>query len=536
MKIKFIIIAIVAFLYAGCGNQNKQSSHSETEHQHNHEDEPQGNSEGTESEHENNLEDEVSHDGHDHSEVKLQITCYSDQFELFAEADPFVVGSSSNILAHFTNIPDFSPLIEGTIILRILIDGKEVSQTLEAPTRKGIYSFNIVPASTGKGAIIFDIQTNSGIHQLTVPEIEVFDDEHNAIHEAEEAEIHTDGAVTFTKEMSWKLEFATELPKLEPFGQIIKTTAEVKSVSAEEVVVSAKTNGILYFSNNNIVEGSLVNIGQKLFSISGNGLADNNSEIRYARAKNDYETEKINYDRIKKLAAEKIISEKELINAKSAYDNAKIVFDNLNENFNKQGQVIQSPINGFIKELWLQNGQYVEVGQAIASVSQDNKLLLHADVQQKYTPILPSIKSATIRNLYSAKAYELEELNGKVLSVGKSTNPDNFLLPVHLQIRNNGEFISGSFVEVFLKCISNSDAITIPNTSLLEEQGNFFVYVQLTPELFEKREVKTGATDGIKTEIIKGLSSHERIVSKGAVLIKLSQATGALDAHSGHVH
>ena len=66
--------------------------------------------------------------------------------------------------------------------------------------------------------------------------------------------------------------------------------------------------------------------------------------------------------------------------------------------------------------------------------------------------------------------------------------------------------------------------------------GNYFVFVQLTPEFFEKREVKIGKTDGIRTEILSGIQSGERIVAKGAVLVKLSQATGTLDAHSGHVH
>jgi hypothetical protein len=48
--------------------------------------------------------------------------------------------------------------------------------------------------------------------------------------------------------------------------------------------------------------------------------------------------------------------------------------------------------------------------------------------------------------------------------------------------------------------------------------------------------VKIGSTDGLKTEITKGISATERIVSKGAVLVKLAQSSGALDAHSGHVH
>lgn len=66
--------------------------------------------------------------------------------------------------------------------------------------------------------------------------------------------------------------------------------------------------------------------------------------------------------------------------------------------------------------------------------------------------------------------------------------------------------------------------------------GNYFVYVQLTPEFFEKREVKIGDTDGVRTAILSGLNESERVVSKGAILVKLAQSTGALDAHAGHVH
>ena len=62
------------------------------------------------------------------------------------------------------------------------------------------------------------------------------------------------------------------------------------------------------------------------------------------------------------------------------------------------------------------------------------------------------------------------------------------------------------------------------------------MFVQVTPERFEKRLIQTGETDGILTEVTGGLKDSERIVTKGAMLIKLAQATGALDAHSGHVH
>ncbi|HNX84445.1 MAG TPA: HlyD family efflux transporter periplasmic adaptor subunit, partial [Bacteroidales bacterium] len=184
----------------------------------------------------------------------------------------------------------------------------------------------------------------------------------------------------------------------------------------------------------------------------------------------------------------------------------------------------------------VRNGQYVGAGEPLTVISQNKSLLLRAEVQQKYARDLMSITAANIRTIEDNKTYTLEELNGKVLSVGRTTTTDNFLIPFTLQINNAGSLVPGGFVELYLKTVSNSKALTIPVSAVLEEQGNFFVYVQVTPELFEKREIKTGATDGIRTEVISGLVDDERIVLKGAVLIKLAQATGSLDAHSGHVH
>ncbi|MDV7399003.1 hypothetical protein RZS08_46775, partial [Arthrospira platensis SPKY1] len=112
-----------------------------------------------------------------------------------------------------------------------------------------------------------------------------------------------------------------------------------------------------------------------------------------------------------------------------------------------------------------------------------------------------------IRTINDNRSFSLEQLNGKVLSYGKAANSDNYLIPVTLQVENNGSFVSGNFVEIYLKSFSNNLALVIPTTSLLEEQGSFFVWVQVNPELFEKREVLIGGTDGINTEIKKGITA-----------------------------
>ena len=69
-----------------------------------------------------------------------------------------------------------------------------------------------------------------------------------------------------------------------------------------------------------------------------------------------------------------------------------------------------------------------------------------------------------------------------------------------------------------------------------EEMGTYFVFVQLTPELFDKRYVKIGATDALHTTILEGIMPNDRIVTKGAVQLKLQQSSGTVDPHAGHNH
>lgn len=473
---------------------------------------------------------------HEAEDVKIKRTAYSNDFEVFAETDPFSAGNSSEILAHFSHLKNFKPLENGSITATLLVGANKVQQTLDQPTRKGIFKFALKPETEGTGQLLFSVKTDSGQFEIVVPGIHVFADEHDAIHAAGDAGVSETNTVAFTKEQSWKIDFATELPLTQPFGQVIKTTALVQGSPEDEEIIPAKTSGIVRFSTGNTVVGKSVSSGQNLFLISGDEMADNNSSIRFSEARNNYEKAKADFNRLTELAKDKIVSEKELLDGKTKFENAKAIYTNLDAHFSSEGQSVKSPLSGFVKQLFVTNGQFVEAGQPMASVTKNHTLLLQADVQQKYASVLGSVNSAIIRLPNENQSYTLEELNGKLLSYGRTGNSNNYMIPVNLQISNTGNFTSGSFVEVYLKTMTNATALTVPNSSIMEEQGNFFVFVQVNPELFEKREVKTGVTDGLRTEIKSGIGNLDRIVSKGAILVKLAQSSGALDAHSGHVH
>ncbi len=500
-KIVFIITIALAFVGAGCHH------HHEDEHEHGHDHE------------------------HDH-EICLQLTAYSNHWEVFAEAHPFVTGYASELRAHVTDLNTFKPRKEGRVTAVLTIGGQSVTQSVDTPNTPGIYEFSLMPNQQGSGSLLFIVDDDT----LAINNIQAYSEEEAALETAEKLQVKGDAGATFTKEQSWKVDFATERCRKEPFGQVIKTVAQILPSQGDEQVVAAHSSGIVLPRSSDLVQGKAVSKGQTLFTIESGDMIDNNLSVRYQEAAAEYEQAKSEYERKKELNRDKIVSDSELARAKSAYEKAAALYESCRNVFKGGNIAIKAPQGGYIRQLYVQPGQFVEAGQPLATVAQNRSLTVRAEVQPKYYPLLAQVATANFRSINGKQTYSLEDLNGKVLSYGKSTGEADALVPVLFQIDNPQEFIPGAFVETYIKTRSGAMAVTVPNTALIEEMGNCFVYVQLTPECFEKRAVSTGATDGQRTEITAGLDGSERIVAKGAIFVKLNQASGKLDAHSGHHH
>ncbi len=199
------------------------------------------------------------------------------------------------------------------------------------------------------------------------------------------------------------------------------------------------------------------------------------------------------------------------------------------------GHKIVSPIQGYVKSVMVREGEYAEIGQPIASVSENIKLTLRAEVPQKHFSKLNKISSANFRTEYGSKTYSTDSLNGKLISYGRSTNNKAYYIPVYFELDNNGEIVPGSFVDIFLKTNVINDALVIPYSALIEEQGNYFAYVQTSGEGFQKRELSIGVNDGMNVQVLSGIKEGERVVVKGGYQIKLATMSGKIPAH-GHGH
>jgi multidrug efflux pump subunit AcrA (membrane-fusion protein) len=61
------------------------------------------------------------------------------------------------------------------------------------------------------------------------------------------------------------------------------------------------------------------------------------------------------------------------------------------------------------------------------------------------------------------------------------------------------------------------------------------VFVQIAGETFERRPVTLGARAGELVQIAEGVKPGERVVTKGAYLVRLASLSTSVPAH-GHVH
>ncbi len=482
----------------------------------------------------NSCSKKAEEQAHDHGPEPLAYTMYSEKSEIFVEFKPLVVGSTSKFAAHFTVLGEkFLALTEGTVTVSLIVNGNGIKQSATAPTVPGIYRLALTPKTAGTGKLIFDIVTKSFTDQIVINDVKVYADEKAML--ADQSEENANNDITYLKEQAWKVEFANAPVTKQSFNNIIKTNGQILSAPGDEMMVVAKSSGIVLFSGNKTIIGSEVNAGTNLFTVTGADIAEGNIDAKYRASKANFEKAKLDYDRATELLKDKIVSQKDYQQTKLDFENAQTTFNALAKNYSTKGQAVLANISGFVKNIFVTEGQFVEAGTPLATISKNKKLILQANVSQKYFNNLSTITSANFKTTESETVYSTTQLNGKIISFGKSASAHSPFIPVTFEIDNTRNLIPGSVAEVYLKSIPIPGALVIPVTSLVEEQGNFFVYVQTEGESFQKREVAIGASDGIMVQLLSGVAEGERVVTKGAYQIKLSTASGTLPAH-GHEH
>ncbi|MBE5032499.1 efflux RND transporter periplasmic adaptor subunit [Gallalistipes aquisgranensis] len=359
-------------------------------------------------------------------------------------------------------------------------------------------------------------------------------------HEAEghdhEAELAAEAAhadeIVFPKAQAERAGLKVERVEPGVFCEVIRTSGQVLAAQGDEVSLSAPVSGIVSFAGPRLTEGAQVVHGARLFYISSRKIATGDIN---ARTKAAYDKARADYERAKELLADRIVSQREYDQTKLAYEQALAEYEAIASIRSERGTVVAAPIPGFLTSLSVKEGDYVEMGAPLATVSKNRRLMLRAEVSQKYYDRLKSVRSANFKAPYEERVWSLKDMNGRLVSVGKASPSGSYLIPVTFEFDNRGGVVPGSFVEVWLTGAPQSGVISVPLSAVTEQQGVYYVYVRLDEEGYQRREVKLGPGDGERVRILSGLAPGEEVVTEGAVHVRMASASASIPGHT-HNH
>ena len=475
--------------------------------------------------------EEHSHD--ENGNPTLEYTLWTPRTELFVEFPALAVGQSSRFAAHFTVLDQHQPVREGVVTVSLIKGNRGIRSTANAPSSPGIFTPSLQPKEAGSYLLVFDLQTADYVDRIEVGTVQVYATMEEAAEHIPEAN-ENPNAISFLKEQAWKMGFQTAPVMEKEILDIIPTSGIWKVAPSEYQTLIAPASGSIRFAEGLLTEGTTIKKGQVVMTVSGSGLTTENLSTEIQKAKASYDQAQSEYARKKELFEAKITPKSEFEMVEQRYLVAKANFETLNSGFTGSGKQIISPIDGYIKAIEAKNGQFVDQGTALLSVSSHRSSLLEVQVSPLHFAKLQQLQDIFYQTSPTNWS-SLRATGGKILSVSKEVDPDQPLLSVFAEVNEPIEMPDGSFTEAQLAIGMPRQQTVIPVGALLEDYGQYAVIVQLSGERFERRSVQIGKKNGSEVEVLTGLKPSEIVVTDGAFQVKMASMSGQAPAH-GHTH
>jgi len=353
---------------------------------------------------------------------------------------------------------------------------------------------------------------------------------HDHAEEAVAGSHSHDGRIELSPERQEQLGIRVDTVRVGAFSEVIRTSGQLVSAPGDEMTVVAGSDGVV--SLGALSEGSPVGKGGRIAVLSTKNIGTGD---KLAKAEISLETARKEYERDLQLREDNIVSESHLDQSRLAYEHARAEYEALAAGGTAAGGiVVASPLSGYVRRLYVRNGDYVEAGTPVATVGANRRLRLKADVPERYFDRIAGIRDATFALAYGGRSYSVSGLGGRIVSYGRASEGD-FYLPIIFEFDNSESLVAGSYVDVYLRASDTGECISVPLEAVVEDQGVHYVFVREADDddCFEKREVELGQSDGSRVPVLKGLRPGEAVVVSGAVHVKLA---GVTSVPAGHTH
>lgn len=472
-------------------------------------------------------------------------TFWSNRTELFLEFPELVQGEGSRFAIHFTSLDDFKPLSAGRCEVLLKYDeGGEDTFSTEAPSRPGIFGVTVKPTKSGKATLEIALTSPKVSDRHVLKDVTIYAELSKAPTGEEPV---TEETMPFLKEQQWALDFATSLAETGTVRESFTVPAEVSVRSSGQADVVSPLAGRLAGDDFPIL-GARATQGQLLASIiPPTGAASDRAGLDLARSEAETALAYAHKDqaRAARLVEAGAAPRKRLDEAQTAEALAQARLKTADERIRQfessrlsEGAAgspsfsIRAPISGTIVEASAAPGANLKGGEVLFRIVDTSRVYISA--------IVPEAEYPKARQL-SGSEVEIPGLDhplpaGRLITIGKIVDVPSRTFPVVYEFNNDaGRIAINQTVTIRLFFAGSRKAVLVPESALVDDAGRPVVFIQREGEAFVRRPVTVGYREDGKAEIVSGVEAGDRIVTKGAYLIRLSALSTAIPAH-GHVH
>ena len=194
--------------------------------------------------------------------------------------------------------------------------------------------------------------------------------------------------------------------------------------------------------------------------------------------------------------------------------------------------LVRAPVSGVIAQRDATTGANVSAGTVLFRVVDASQVHVVGQV--------PEAEAARARH---ARAAEIEIAGqpdrlpaGRLISIGKVLESPSRTLPITFALDNRTLGIPvGQAIVLHLLMDTTPPRPVVPAAAVVDDAGRPIVFVQREGETFERRAVTLGPRSGDVVQITEGVKPGDRVVTKGAYLVRLASLSTSVPAH-GHVH
>jgi len=277
----------------------------------------------------------------------------------------------------------------------------------------------------------------------------------------------------------------------------------VGSLEPDEIVqVKAEVEGRV--TKVSFREGDPVKKGDVLFQLEDAKLraATDAAEALATKAKN-------NLDRSRQLREQNTISQQELDDIEAGFKEANALFVLARERL--ADATIRSPLDGYISERLVSEGQYVDQDRTLVTVVDHDPMKLDFAVPER---LLPQLQVGQQVEVHVA-ALPGRGFTGDVYFIDPQVETSTRTIKLKARIANPvGELRAGMFANLDLVVGVREQAVVIPEQALVPQIDKLTVFV-VEDGLARRREVRIGARQPGKVEIVEGVKAGEPVVTAG---------------------